>query len=244
MTPSSSTTGGHIERLFEASRTPTCVIVGKVTVVDDLQTGDSLPPDDDYDDTSRATVKPPSNRLFGWYLLIFGAIAFVASFDLTLEKFRLTADPNYVPTCSLNPILSCGSVMLKAQAEAFGFPNSFLGIAGFAIVCTIGAGLLAGAVYRMWFWVCLLVASFGGLAFIHWLAWQSLYSIGALCPYCMVVWTVMIPTFVYVLFYLLRNLAPNSAGIERASKFGWALVIVWYAVFFALIILRFPNLFG
>ena len=32
--------------------------------------------------------------------------------------------------------------------------------------------------------------------FVHWLIFQSLYRIGALCPYCMVVWAVTISLLV------------------------------------------------
>ncbi|WP_442816071.1 vitamin K epoxide reductase family protein [Streptosporangium sp. NBC_01810] len=77
-----------------------------------------------------------------------GALGLSAAFTLSVEKIALLKDPAYVPTCSINPILSCGSVMITPQAEVFGFPNPLLGIAGFAIVTTTGAGLLAGAVPR------------------------------------------------------------------------------------------------
>lgn len=62
-----------------------------------------------------------------------------------MEKIARLRDPTYVPNCSLNPVVSCGSVMDSVQAEVFGFPNPLLGIAGFAIVTTVGAGLLGGA---------------------------------------------------------------------------------------------------
>jgi uncharacterized membrane protein len=39
-----------------------------------------------------------------------------------------------MPSCSINPILSCGSVMTTPEAEAFGIPNLLIGIAGFAVV--------------------------------------------------------------------------------------------------------------
>jgi hypothetical protein len=49
---------------------------------------------------------------------------------LAVERYALLADPAYVPTCSLNPVLNCGSIMASSQAEAFGFPNPLLGVAG------------------------------------------------------------------------------------------------------------------
>ena len=127
----------------------------------------------------------------------------LASFVLTVEKFELATDPEYVPSCSISPILNCGSVMNTPQASAFGFPNSLSGIAGFAVVAASGAALLAGGRFREWYWAGLQVGVTAAVVFVHWLIAQSLYSIGTLCPYCMIVWAATIPVFWYV---TLRNL--------------------------------------
>ena len=150
----------------------------------------------------------PSERGLAWLLLVGGLLGLVASFVLAVEKYALLADPSYVPTCSLNPVLSCGSIMASSQAEAFGFPNPLLGIAGFAVVISTGAALLAGARVAGWFWGGLQVGVTLAAFFVHWLVFSSLYRIGALCPYCMVVWAVTIPMFWYV---TLRN-ATTIAG--------------------------------
>ncbi len=60
-------------------------------------------------------------------LVVAGALGLTASLVLTIEKFSLLADPTYRPSCSINPVISCGSVMSSPQAEAFGFPNPLLG---------------------------------------------------------------------------------------------------------------------
>src|SRR3546814_955690 len=122
----------------------------------------------------------------------------VCSSDLLLiEKIALLEDPTYVPSCSINPILRCGSVMSTEQAEVFGFPNPIIGVAGFAIVTTVGVALLAGARLPRWFWWGLQAGTTFGVVFIPWLMFQSLYRIYPLCPYCMVVWAVTIPLFWY-----------------------------------------------
>ena len=79
-----------------------------------------------------------------------GLVGFLAALVLAVEKYALLADPAYVPTCSLNPILSCGSIMASPQAEAFGFPNPLLGVAGFPVVAATGAALLAGGRLAEW----------------------------------------------------------------------------------------------
>ena len=62
-----------------------------------------------------------TDRTLGWLLLVGGLLGLAAAFVLAVEKYALLADPAYVPTCSLNPVLSCGSVMSSLQAEVFGF---------------------------------------------------------------------------------------------------------------------------
>ena len=62
-----------------------------------------------------------------WWVLIAGVVGLVASMALTVEKFELLIDPHYVPSCNINPIVSCGSVMTTPQASVLGFPNPLLG---------------------------------------------------------------------------------------------------------------------
>src|SRR3989338_2402786 len=93
------------------------------------------------------------SRIFPYLLSIGGGIGFLAAFILTSEKIKIIKDPTYELSCNLNPLLSCGSVMTTPQAEVFGFPNSLIGIAGFAIITCIGMSLLAGAKFNRWFWV-------------------------------------------------------------------------------------------
>ncbi|SEH03233.1 Uncharacterized membrane protein [Nonomuraea solani] len=169
-------------------------------------------------------------------LLIGGGAGLVAAFVLTIEKIALLKDPDYVPSCSINPVLSCGSIMRTPQAELFGFPNPLLGIAAFAIVATVGAALLAGARLPRWFWLGLQAGVTAGVVFVHWLIFQSLYVIGALCPYCMVVWAVTVPVFWYV---TLRNLPPASGIARRLTTYHSVPLTVWFLVLVAMIGVRF-----
>nr|WP_254699373.1 vitamin K epoxide reductase family protein [Rhodococcus sp. SGAir0479] len=177
-----------------------------------------------------------------WLLLIGGLIGLTASFVLTAEKFTLATNPAYIPTCSLNPVLNCGSVMDTPQAAVLGFPNSLLGIAGFAAITTTGAALLAGAQLKQWFWVSLQIGATLAAAFVHWLIFQSIYTIGALCPYCMVVWAVAIPIFWYI---TLRNLSlwgtgPNGQRMaDLARMFHPLPITIWALAVAGLIAIRF-----
>ncbi|MBW0105510.1 vitamin K epoxide reductase family protein [Pseudonocardia sp. KRD291] len=193
---------------------------------------------------SGPTRDGPLPRALPWLLLVGGAVGFLAAFVLTIEKIELIVDPSYQPSCSINPVLSCGSVMATPQAAAFGFPNSLLGIGGFAVVATTGAAWLAGAQLRSWYWAGLQIGVLFGAGFVHWLIWQSLYRIGALCPYCMVVWAVTMPIFWYVTLRTLtaaRDRAPRPfrQAAARLTAAHGVVLTGWFLLIVALILNRF-----
>jgi uncharacterized membrane protein len=182
------------------------------------------------------SVRPAS----AWWVLIAGVIGFVAAATLTIEKIEMLKNPAYVPTCSINPVLSCGSVMVTHQASVFGFPNPLMGIAGFVVA--IVTGVLAVTKVRLphWYWVGLMIGTALGVVFVHWLIYQTLYVIGALCPYCMVVWSVTIPLFVVVASIALRALAGNSVA-RVLYTWRWSIVALWFTAVILMILVRFWN---
>ncbi|GAB06566.1 putative membrane protein [Gordonia amarae] len=189
----------------------------------------------------RAQAEASWTRIVAWVLTIGGAIGLVAASDLSVEKVEMLKDPTYSPSCNFNSLFSCGSVMQTTQASVFGPPNPFIGIAGFAVFVTVGVGLLAGARFAPWFWAGLQVGATFAMVFVHWLIFQSLYEIGKLCPWCMVVWSVTIPTF---LFVTVRNL--HAFGlVERSRAVGFVarnhglVLMVWVLTIVALIVIRF-----
>ncbi|WP_035854621.1 vitamin K epoxide reductase family protein [Kitasatospora azatica] len=183
-------------------------------------------------------------RAYGWLLAVAGALGLAASAVLTFDKLRLLENPNYIPSCNINPIISCGSVMRTDQASLFGFPNSLLGLVGFTVVLATAAGLAAGARYRRWYWLGLQAGSLLGVVLVHWLIGQSLYSIGALCPYCMVVWAVTILLFWYTTLANLRTgVIPVSDRLQpvvrELNRYHWVVPVLWYAVIALLVLNRF-----
>lgn len=173
-----------------------------------------------------------SDRRLALGLLAAGLIGLVASTILLIERLRLAGDEDYVPTCSLNPVLSCGSIMESAQASLFGFPNPIIGVAGFPVLLATGAALLAGASLARWYWMGLQVGVTMAVALVGWLAFQSLYRIGALCPYCMVVWAVVVPLFYYV---TVRNLAQGVLGTAVIDGAVTRWMRDWHAVVLLLV---------
>ncbi|MEV6600058.1 vitamin K epoxide reductase family protein [Actinoplanes sp. NPDC051346] len=186
--------------------------------------------------SSAADTEPAgllSNRLIGWVLTVGGLVGALAAFVLAVEKMALLKNPAYVPTCSINPVLSCGSIMTTSQAEAFGFANPLIGVATFPVVAATGAALLAHARLPRWWWLALQAGAVFGIAFVHWLFFQSLYRIGALCPYCMIVWVVMVVLFTYLTLHNLdrghlpapRTLTDTLLRVHSAIPTLWLLIL-------------------
>lgn len=184
-----------------------------------------------------ARVPAPS----AWWVLIAGVIGLVASMALTIEKFKILLDPHYVPPCNVNPIVSCGSVMTTPQASLLGFPNPLLGIIGFTVVMVTGVLAVAKVPLPQWYWIGLTVGTLIGATLVHWLIFQSLYRIGALCPYCMVVWAVTIPLLVVLVSIVFRPaLERGDSAVARVLyQWRWSIVTLWFTAVFLLIMVRF-----
>jgi uncharacterized membrane protein len=172
------------------------------------------------------------NRALAWLYVIGGGVGLIAAAALTIEKIERLVDPGYVPSCSFNPVISCGSVMDSTQAAAFGFPNPLLGIAGFAVVVTTGVAALAGFRPPRWYRIAMFLGTLAAVLFVHWLIAASLYDIHALCLYCIAVWIVTIPIF----WFTTLDTWPALAGVRRI---GGAVLTIWYVVIIAMVLVAF-----
>jgi uncharacterized membrane protein len=190
------------------------------------------------------TKKYNLTNIFPYILLIGGIIGLLCAGILTIEKINLLKDPSKPLGCDLNPIIACGSVINTSQASAFGFPNPLIGLVGFSFVAAVGTGMLAGATFKRWFWLMLQVGVIFGVCFVTWLQFQSIFRIGALCPFCMVVWGVMIPIFLYTTLYTLREghikISSKLRGFVKFLQRHHAdILIAWFLVIAAVILQHF-----
>jgi uncharacterized membrane protein len=173
-----------------------------------------------------------------WVLLVGGLAGWLAAVALTVERFKLFTDPGYTPSCSINPILSCGSVMVTDQASVFGFPNPLIGVVGFSVVVTLGLLSVAGVGFPRWVWGGLWLGTLFGVGFVCWLIFESLYRINALCPYCMVVWAIITP----LLAVCTDQLWGGSRGpLGVLAEWRWTIVALFFAVVLLLVFLRFQD---
>ncbi|WP_375485488.1 vitamin K epoxide reductase family protein [uncultured Mycobacterium sp.] len=174
-----------------------------------------------------------------WWVLIAGVLGLIASVTLTVEKINLLTNPSYVPSCNFNPVVSCGSVMATPQASVLGFPNPLIGIAGFTVVVVTGVLAVTKIALPQWYWIGLAAGTLAGVVFVHWLIFQSLFRIGALCPYCMVVWAVTIPLLVVVASIAFQPGDTASTVGRTLYRWRWSITVLWFTALILLILVRF-----
>lgn len=185
----------------------------------------------------------------GWIfgtMLLSACLSLVASFVLAADAVELAANPGADLMCNISATLNCGKVGAAWQASLFGFPNAFLGLVAEPVVITIAVAGLGGVRFPRWFMFSAQVVYALGLVFAYWLFYQSMFNIGALCPWCLLVTLSTTLVFATLLHYNLRenNLFLTSRAHERALaaiRAGWdgALVLLWVGVLVVAIILKY-----
>lgn len=185
----------------------------------------------------------PVARSAAWFVLIAGVIGLLSSATLMVDKIEMLKNPKYVPSCNLNPILACGSVINTPQASVFGPPNPLFGVIAFGVVVVTGVLAVTKVLLPRWYWMGLTIGTGLGVVFVHWLKYETLYAIGALCPWCMVVWAMTIPLFVVAASIALRPLASNPVApnpiLRGLYQWRWPLVVLWFVSVFLEILVRF-----
>lgn len=165
-----------------------------------------------------------------WLLLLGGTVGFWASSVLTIDKINLLQNPNYISNCDINSIFSCGEIVNTAQASVFGFPNPLIGIATYAVLITLGLLLIKNVELPKWVLQGVVVGSFLATIFVTWLAYQSIFVIGALCAYCIVAWGMTLPIFSLATRDLMRTsknqLLVNLSGLMGIFLLAWAIVVI------------------
>lgn len=163
-------------------------------------------------------------------VLVTGVLGTFASLELMLDHIRILADPDFTPACDINPLIGCGIFLESWQAKVFGIPNPVLGLLTFPVVLTTGVLLTSRVRLPQWYWRCLLAGATLGIAFVTWLQVAAITQIGALCPYCLVVWAVVIPFFVHTVAATMAGGAlPAGEGLRSfVTKNAWLITALWY----------------
>jgi len=192
---------------------------------------------------SNSSQIQPTNRL-AWHLIILGIIGWFGAVSLTLERIHLWISPNDSLSCDVSSFISCKSVMLQKQAAIFGFPNSFVGVIAFLAPIALGIASLLGYRFSAAIWRVFFAGVGMGFVFSLWLFSQSVFVIGVLCPYCIVVWIGMLPLFfrVYSFGILEGFIDAPKALVARAQGFyetAWMWALALELSMLATIVIRF-----
>lgn len=174
------------------------------------------------------TVIDARPRGLAIFLILAGSIGWIAAFALTLDKFQLLQDPDAQLGCNLSILVQCGRNLESWQGSLLGFPNPILGLAGWIAPIAVGVAILAGARFARWFWIAFNVGLLGAIGFVIWLISQSIFVLGTLCPWCMVTWSVTIPSFIAVTAFTVKNgVIPASPAVRRVAGVvsSWIVVV-------------------
>lgn len=126
--------------------------------------------------------------LFPYLLLVFGFTGLAASVTIAVEKAHLLQHPKVELVCDLNPLYSCGNVIMSPQSKTFGISNENYGIILFSGILAVGLMTLAGARPKKWFWQLFFGGMFAFALTILYLWHLSIYVIGSICLFCTSVW--------------------------------------------------------
>jgi uncharacterized membrane protein len=176
-------------------------------------------------------------------MMFVAAVGMGASYSLAKEKQALAADPNYVASCSINPIVSCNASVTTKQGSALGVSNPQLGIASYGALMVLGLLLVLGLKLSKRWWQLVWLGGVFGLAFCVWLITQSLYVIGTLCLYCTTIWAVTIAFCAYITtFMLLNGYLPTNSNIKHWLTKNHAVPVIFaYSTIILLVYFRWSD---
>lgn len=180
-------------------------------------------------------------------LLLTGIVGLLASFSLSIDKLRLLENPDFVPACSLNPIISCLSAMSSTQSEILGVPNSFIGMMVYTGVVVIAGLLVFRATFPKIVWQILIGFALVGILFVHYLIIQSLFVIHVICPWCLSIW-VTSPILFFSLIYeygKATGFSQPASWLERLTQYlsrqRVSLSVIWYTLLIIAIAIVFRD---
>jgi uncharacterized membrane protein len=194
----------------------------------------------------------PRTPAFGIWLILAGVVGWTAAFELTLERLHLLANPAAAASCDFSVLVQCKANLESWQGSAFGFPNPILGLAGWVAPVIMGVAVLARVRFPGWFWGVFWFGTASAFGLVTWFISQSIFQLHTLCPWCMLTWSMTIPTFYAVTVHVLRI---GAIPVTERTQVRAGRLMVWvplatilsYAVVILLAQLRLdaiPNVFA
>lgn len=183
----------------------------------------------------------------GVLLIVTGLTGLLGAFALSVERIELLVNPAEALGCDLNPFLTCSGAIESAQGELFGFPNPFLGLMAFPAPIMMGALTLGRVAMPRWVWTTFSIGVLGGMALVLFLAQQSVFALGFVCPWCFLVWLTMYAmSFPIWVWGFGSGALPAGAGFRRLaarfSSWGWVLSLTLAVLLVLTIMIALPGI--
>ncbi len=182
-----------------------------------------------------------TERKLGWVLTVSGILGLFMSYGFAAIRFGLAIDPAASVQCDVGGIVRCSPILLSPGGALLGFPNSFLGIAGFTILLILGVQMVGRDVPPTGFWKIAIIPLSLAVLLVFFFEFYSIGVLGLACHDCFVVWFVTIMSFIYAFSYL-HQVAGTFGGVGRFVH-RWRLWILlgWAAMTAILLIVKFAE---
>lgn len=184
--------------------------------------------------------KPLTVRKYGILLVILGSLGLILSYGLAIAKLDLAADPGSRLVCDQGGVMMCSPVFASPGAAFLGFPNSFLGMSGFAIVVVVGVLVLAGASLPSWFWRCFGIGMTAALVLVVLFEIYSLGGLGVICGDCILVWLITAIAYFYTRAWQVQEghvRHPRALG-RFVARHRLSATTVWSVIVLVFVALR------
>lgn len=175
-----------------------------------------------------------SQRTLGIILAVGSLVGVIASAELMFATLARAAGTKAEDlSCSASPFISCGQTMVTWQGHLLGVPNPFTGLVAFAAMLAVGVFYASGTRIPEWIRWGQLIGMGVGFAMVTLFQYTIFFVLDALCPWCMVIWSMTGPMFFASL----------------ANRFGWRprtavlLTVLWYAAIIGMIAWKFGMRF-
>lgn len=197
------------------------------------------------------TIYSMRTTTYGLSLIGYSLVAWIASFVLVLERLSLFQNPEHKASCDFGLFISCTSVMQTPQASLLGFPNPILGIVGFAITGALGYAItvrakIASGMDEQVPRPILFPLVFGSVlafALVVFFWHTSVFQLGVLCPWCMVVWAMVIPFTFHTAGFALHEYGCINGRSRMISiaHWWWVGTVIIAGIIIATIFIQFQD---
>lgn len=196
--------------------------------------------------------KTRDNRWIFTSMLVGAVFSLLAAFVLSVESIEIAKNPDAKLSCSVNLILNCATVAAHPTSTMFGFPNPFLGLMTEPVVITVAIAGLAGIKFPRRFMFVAQIFYTLGLLFALYLLYLSMFVIGALCPWCLLVTLTTILVWFAITRYNLRedNLYLSKKWSKKAHEWldkdydKFVMAVTVFAIIVAIVLKYGDGLFA